>query len=893
MTAAGLGARLRHLFIGTLRRQLVTGVALVHAVLMAGFVWDITQRQQEMLLERLGEQAAALATGLASTASGSVLSRDLAALRELVGAQSGQPDLAYAMILDHQGRVLAHTDAGRIGLAVEDLPPQPVAQMLARSITLVDAVAPVTVGERHAGWARVGVAPQARTQARLATIVREGLLYAAAAILVGSGLAWLMARRLTGRLAHIQAVADAVDRGLPGQRAALSGDDEAAHLAQSFNRMVQGVVSARDALAQSERRLRLALEAAVMVPWRWQASTNQLDWGEESDHLLGAPPAGGYPRLSAMVLAEDHGRLVSAWRTARRDPAGSYQAQFRLHRTDGGLRWLQAQGRVERNAEGRATGLLGVCQDVTEAKLAEQRLHASETRARQIIENSPDALIVMDPQGVVVQTNGRVESMFGYRAHELIGQSANRLWQSSQTAGTPPLDATAAGASNVEFLGLRKDGSTFHAQVNLARLPDAGSSQLIAAVRDETEARALKTELIRHRDHLEEVVASRTAELTLARVEAERLARVKTEFLAHMSHEIRTPLNAVLGLAQMGRAKAGSLAAQAAFANIHDAGQQLLHVVNDILEYSRLDAGKLTLEQRPFALKELLASVMQLAQGLAQQKGLDLRSRLALDLPPWVMGDAHRLRQVLVNLLGNAIKFTETGHVLLQVSRGPQGLVFRVEDTGIGMSPEQLARLFKPFEQGDTSTTRRFGGSGLGLAICHDLVGLMQGRIELDTLPGRGSVFTVSLPLVDVQAPEPQPAPPCHAGGAPRLTGMRVLAAEDVEVNRMVLDAMLQHEGAQPVFAENGQQAVQAVRTGGQHGFDAVLMDVQMPLMDGYEATREIHRLAPDLPVIGLTAYALPEERRQCLSAGMVAHATKPVDIEQLVTLLRRHTQRA
>jgi signal transduction histidine kinase/ActR/RegA family two-component response regulator len=375
------------------------------------------------------------------------------------------------------------------------------------------------------------------------------------------------------------------------------------------------------------------------------------------------------------------------------------------------------------------------------------------------------------------------------------------------------------------------------------------------------------------------------------RREAERLVRVKSEFLANMSHEIRTPLNAVLGLAQIGERVHVNREAQQTFERIGEAGRHLLRIIDDILDLSKLEAGKLSVEHRPFRLAATVRAAVSLVAGRTEAKGLALTVEIAPELPIWVIGDALRLKQVLVNLLGNAIKFTERGAVRLTVSALPGRLAFRVADTGIGMDEAQLGRLFLPYEQAGTSTSRRYGGTGLGLAISRNLAGLMGGDIGVESQPGQGSAFTLRLPLPSAPAPAaPEVLQPARSGG--RLTGLRVLAAEDVEVNRLVLEGQMQHEGAQVVFAENGQDAVNRVAQAGPGAFDAVLMDMQMPVMDGLQATAQIRRLAPDLPVIGLTAHILAEERDRCLAAGMVERLVKPVDLDLLVATLLRHVAR-
>jgi signal transduction histidine kinase/ActR/RegA family two-component response regulator len=390
---------------------------------------------------------------------------------------------------------------------------------------------------------------------------------------------------------------------------------------------------------------------------------------------------------------------------------------------------------------------------------------------------------------------------------------------------------------------------------------------------------------------LEERVRTRTAELETARDEAQRLARVKSNFLANMSHEIRTPLNAVLGFARIGLRDSVALPAQVQFGRIVNAGDHLLHVINDILDLSRIESGKFVVESRAFALEAVLGDASSFVVVAARSKGLTYHCEIAEDVPNWVRGDALRLQQILVNLLSNAVKFTDHGHVRLGVATERDGrdtIRFVVDDTGIGIDAGQAARLFEPFEQADNSTTRTYGGAGLGLAICNRLASMMGGSIAVTGTPGSGSCFTLRLPLPPSLPPQ-LPAHPAVERG--RLRGLRLLAAEDDEVNRILLEELLRHEGAEVVFAEDGQQAVQRVDEHGAAAFDAILMDVQMPVLDGYEATRRIRAAHPELPVIGLTAHALPEVRRLCLEAGMAEHVVKPIAMAELVAAIHRHVR--
>ncbi|MBH1987798.1 MAG: PAS domain-containing protein [Burkholderiales bacterium] len=395
--------------------------------------------------------------------------------------------------------------------------------------------------------------------------------------------------------------------------------------------------------------------------------------------------------------------------------------------------------------------------------------------------------------------------------------------------------------------------------------------------------------------------------LKRAEVAAEAANRAKSDFLANMSHEIRTPLNAVLGLAQIAERQHEGEPVAHTFGHIVQAGQHLLGIINDILDFSKIEAGKLELQLARVDVTELIDRAVSMVSGQARSKGLSLRVSRDPLLAEAYVGDPVRLAQLLINLMTNAVKFTDAGRVELLISEGqPDGLSLVVSDTGCGMGPAVLQRLFKPFEQGDGSSTRRVGGTGLGLSICKRLVELMQGRIQVHSEPGQGSRFEVWLPLrplwTQVVAGGTAGVVPLHgaARGAlgarhPRLSGLRVLVAEDHPINQMVLRQLLEAEGASLVLVENGLQAVEAVEavsqadpSGGAQGFDVVLCDVEMPVMDGYEATRRMRERAPALPIIGLTAHAFEDARRRGEAAGMSGYLTKPYMIDELVTLTSR-----
>jgi PAS domain S-box-containing protein len=378
------------------------------------------------------------------------------------------------------------------------------------------------------------------------------------------------------------------------------------------------------------------------------------------------------------------------------------------------------------------------------------------------------------------------------------------------------------------------------------------------------------------------------AELSRARETAEAASRAKADFLAHMSHEIRTPLNGVLGMAQVMAAGKLSSEQRRRLDVIRGSGDAVLTILNDVLDLAKVEAGKLELESAPFLVDRLLCEASGVFQGLADQKQLRLETTCAVE--DAYVGDAARLRQILYNLLSNALKFTQRGAVRLEAAVEGAELLLTVSDTGGGIAPDDLARLFDRFAQADTTISRRFGGTGLGLAIARELAQLMGGDITVISAPGAGSTFTVRLPLAKAGRAEADRLRAAASGvpaarGARFGPGLRVLAAEDNAINRRVLDALLEQTGLDVVFAEDGEQVVEAWRTGEWH---LILMDIRMPRMDGVAATRMIREAeARDgrrrTPILALTADAMAHQRDQYLALGMDGFVAKPLSATLLM----------
>ncbi|MDP2823704.1 MAG: PAS domain S-box protein [Sulfuritalea sp.] len=541
----------------------------------------------------------------------------------------------------------------------------------------------------------------------------------------------------------------------------------------------------------------------------------------------------------------------------------------------------------------RIIGVLGSGEDISKRKRVEAELH----KLSLAVEQSTETIVITDLEGRIEYVNEAFVRGSGYERAEVIGQNP-RLLKSDKTPRHSYIalwDAISHGRSwKGEFINRRKDGSEYieFAIITPIRQADGHISHYVAVKEDITERKRNAVELDRHRHHLEELVETRTRELAQAKDAAETANRAKSAFLANMSHEIRTPMNGILGMAHLMR-RSGVTPAQAErLDKIAASGKHLLGIINDILDLSKIEAGKFVLEQKDFSLAELLRGVLAVAGDAVAAKGLRLLINVS-GMPQALRGDPTRLSQALVNYLGNALKFTEHGSItvkgrVLEETDSGYLLRFEVVDTGIGMSAEQLSRLFEAFEQADNSTTRKYGGTGLGLTITRRIAQMMGGEVGVDSTPGQGSTFWLTVRLGRGKGATVAPTP-THENAEAVLkrehAGVRLLLAEDDPINQEVALMLLRDVGLAPDLAENGAQALKLAQ---ENAYALILMDMQMPVMDGVTATRAIRQLPgyATTPILAMTANAFAEEREHCLAAGMNDHIPKPVDPDKLFETL-------
>ena len=677
--------------------------------------------------------------------------------------------------------------------------------------------------------------------------------------------------------------------GIPVEPAPDQKYAEISTLTDTMNAMLDVIRHSRDALEQEHRRLGNVIDGTNVGTWEWNVQTGEVifnsRWAEMVGYTLDELAPISIDTWKRLVHPED---LTSAEKQLDRHFSGElayYVCEVRMKHKDGRWVWVLDRGKVSTwRDDGKPLLMSGTHQDISQRKYDEEKL-------RRIIQELPIGMCMVDAAGRIYQRNRRFLEMFGYDERDVPGLA--EWWERSYP--DPAYRAWVVDTWNADVQEAQRLGCDIQ-------------SREYRVVTKSNEERYIKINGIVFDTNFLAVFVDNTAQvlltnsLSLAKEQAEAASTAKSRFLATMSHEIRTPMNGILGMAQVLLTKDVTETERRDYARtILNSGKTLLNLLNDILDFSKIEAGKITLEQLAFDPHQVLQETASLFGSTAYNKGLALGTAWQSDETARYVGDAYRIRQMLANLVGNAVKFTETGRIDIEAreirsSADTVELEFAVRDTGIGMDRETASKLFKPFTQADSSTTRKYGGTGLGLSIVRSLAGVMGGEVGVDSEPRKGSRFwfTVQVKRVSGLLDTRKSSRAAPTSAAPALAYRfcgKVLVVEDNPTNQKVTVAHLRQFGLDCCVAEDGQHGLDALQH--DEAIDLVLMDLHMPVMDGYTATMRIREWESRsgkkrLPIVALTADVFPEDRERCLAAGMDEFISKPTDISALQTILAK-----
>jgi PAS domain S-box-containing protein len=631
-------------------------------------------------------------------------------------------------------------------------------------------------------------------------------------------------------------------------------------------------------LLASEERFELAVRGSTDGIWDWDVLTNEVFYSPRFKGLLGYSDD-EFPHVfdsfESRLHPEDHDSTLQAVNEhlTQRKP---YDVEYRLLVKSGDYRWFRARGQAIWGSTGQPERMAGSITDITEEHLLRERF-------RLAVEASPAGLLMVHQDGSILMANSRSLALFGYSEFELVGQSIEILVPMKFREAHPEhrkrffeKPTQRAMGANLSLLAVRKDGSEFPVKVGLSPVHTPEGQAVICGVSDITD----------------QVIAFET--MRLAKENAESASLAKSSFLANMSHEIRTPMNGIIGMVQLLSQTDLRSHQRDYLTTVDESAHVLLRLLNDILDFSKIEAGKLELEDVEFRLSECVARTSQLLALRASEKGLEMACRIAPEIPDYLRGDCGRLQQVLVNLIGNAIKFTEVGEIVVNVNAelitsNQVRLQFSVSDTGIGIPPDKLEQIFDSFEQAESTTTRRFGGTGLGLAISQQLVTMMQGRTWVESELGRGSTFrfTVELQIASDQHPH-EPAE------LESLQDLSVLVVDDNSTNRRILNELLQHWHMHAFLADSAAAARKILEekniATSRSPIRLILLDHHMPGEDGLSFAENLKHLPghESCPIIMISSGTIPVDSEEIQNLGIDRFMSKPVIASELLNELLR-----
>ncbi|WP_292084166.1 MULTISPECIES: PAS domain-containing protein [unclassified Brevundimonas] len=648
--------------------------------------------------------------------------------------------------------------------------------------------------------------------------------------------------------------------------------------------MAEDIIAGIEAARIRDERLetlRLVEQMSGVGHWRLERNTGVVEWSDEVYRIHGVERDSFDPNLDSALdfyVEGDRQALTEMIQRGLEDGEG-YMAKLQIVRPDGEERRVLTHAETEVDETGRVVAMFGVFQDVTEQEKVLARSRRDEGRYRLLAENIGDVITRVKMDGSSKYISPAIQQLLGWTFEEMSGQSTDYVHPEDRHLVLKAIgEAVKTGTpTRLEHRAVHRKGHTIWVECTFKALKDENGhvDDVVVVIRDMTQRRVLEDQVIE------------------AKERAEKAAQAKSEFLANMSHELRTPLTSVIGFSGLLQGSEALPPEERTYVErIATASEALLGVINDILDYSKLEANAIEMDPEPFQVAALVDGAAAIVEGQCVAKGLSLKVVADAAMPEVLTGDAGRLRQVMLNFLSNAVKFTGKGGVTLRVGGAPDPdgrwrLRVAVTDTGIGIPAEKIEVLFERFSQADASTTRVYGGTGLGLAISRRLIEIMGGEIGVDSKPGEGATFWFETPLIQGGSAAGLTGGDDEMAASGGLAGGRILMADDAPGNRELVSAILRGLGLEIDTVCDGAEAVQAMQSG---SYDLVLMDVHMPVMDGLTATREIRRMQAGsghrTPILALTANVQADQVARCLDSGMDGHLAKPIQIPELAGAL-------
>lgn len=745
-------------------------------------------------------------------------------------------------------------------------------------------------------------------------LLTNAIIFYCVFAIIGLICIWLISKSITRPISQLVQNFEEISNGNLDLNLSVRSEDEFGRLVHSFSIMRDQIKEKISMLnneiaerKQAEEDLKHAQEIASLGSWKLDVETDTLYRSENVYQIYGldinTAPSNIFTMMKRIVHPSDKKKIIKAINEAKL--IGKNSATFRIVRPNGEIRWIEATSQNDSISNGDKTPkiLFGTIQDITEQKEAEKAILESQQKYHTLFESAGDAILILK-DGILLDWNLKALDLFQCTSEKLQGQPLCRFSPPVQSDGKDSnekiqkkfVKVLEGSPQTFEWSNITCRGDTFFTEISLKSIELDGVKHILAILRDITKRKQTEDELKKYQTHLEKLVSERTIELEKAIKVAETANQAKSEFLANISHELRTPLNAVIGCSELLSTVTADIMANSYISAIHTAGNNLLTLINDILDLSKVEAGKMEIKRLPVNLKTLFDETKQIFQARATEKGLRFLMDIDEHLPASLLLDETRIRQILINLVGNAIKFTEKGHVRLSAEAAIRtedsetiDLILSVSDTGAGIDPKDQEIIFGAFNQQRSLKTKDYGGTGLGLTISKRLVEMMGGQIELSSKVGEGSTFKVcfrdvALSPFDLSTKENT----LQDIATIDFKNAKVLVVDDEDSNRHTACNMLSKFNLETLSTDRGEEAIRLAET---YQPDAILLDIMMPGMDGFDAIKELKRnpKTKHLPVIAFTAYLEQKDKSRLQEAGFSGYIFKPSNIKRLIEELAVH----